>query len=259
LGGKKFLPHGRRSSLHVGCFSIPARNQGPKTTKRVNMEDGTHIVDNDTKTRNMVVLVASDKTTSFAIEVKHARLSIVIKHALEQDPTTRSIPLPECDALTLGRVVDYLNHHKGVMPPPIPKPLRSKHMSVVCADPWDAQYIDAIALSRQADVYALIMAARDLDISSLLHLGCAQVASLLKGVCTLLLVFACGAPDAHWYVVAAARMSPQHMLVEVNRWTSSGILSLPRPDLVPPNACVVVARSLAVQRSRSICKNVSFV
>jgi len=73
-----------------------------------------------------------------------------------------------------------MNHHKGVEPPIIEKPLRSKVMREVCKDSWDAEYIDAIGEDRQ-ELYDLILAANYMDIKSLLHLGCAKVASLIKG------------------------------------------------------------------------------
>jgi hypothetical protein len=108
-----------------------------------------------------------------------------------------------------------MNHHKGVEPPIIEKPLRSKVMKDVCKDPFDADFIDRIGDNRQA-LYDLILgifynidaiscanrpkrlhstacvcvcvrtwliftAANYMDIKSLLHLGCAKVASLIKG------------------------------------------------------------------------------
>jgi hypothetical protein len=44
----------------------------------------------------------------------------------------------------------------------------------------DAEYIDKIGETRQ-QLYDLILAANYMDIKSLLHLGCAKVASLIKG------------------------------------------------------------------------------
>merc|ERR1712115_646851 len=77
-------------------------------------------------------------------------------------------------------VVEYMDHHKGVEPPIIEKPLRSKVMREVCKDGWDADFIDGIGEDRQK-LYDLILAANYMDIKSLLHLGCAKVASLIKG------------------------------------------------------------------------------
>ncbi len=44
----------------------------------------------------------------------------------------------------------------------------------------DADFIDKIGETRQT-LYDLILAANYMDIKSLLHLGCAKVASLIKG------------------------------------------------------------------------------
>lgn len=73
-----------------------------------------------------------------------------------------------------------MNHHKGAEPAIIEKPLRSKIMKDVVKDPWDAVFIDKIGENRQ-QLYDLILAANYMDVKSLLHLGCAKVASLIKG------------------------------------------------------------------------------
>jgi S-phase kinase-associated protein 1 len=80
----------------------------------------------------------------------------------------------------LAKVVEYLVYHKGTEAPPPEKPLRSKVMKDVCKDPWDADYIDKLADNRQ-QLYDLILAANYMDIKALLHLGCAKVATLIKG------------------------------------------------------------------------------
>jgi len=104
---------------------------------------------------------------------KHAMISGLVKTALEQDSDATEVPLPGVTSEILQKVVEYMQHHKGEEPPIIPKPLRSKEMKEVCKDPWDATFIDS--------VYDLILAANYMDINSLLHLGCAKVASLIKG------------------------------------------------------------------------------
>ena len=49
-----------------------------------------------------------------------------------------------------------MNHHKGVEPPIIEKPLRSKVMKDVCKDSFDADFIDRIGENRQA-LYDVIL------------------------------------------------------------------------------------------------------
>jgi len=126
-----------------------------------------------------IKLVSKDGK-EFQIEKKFAFISTLVKTSLDTDSGATEIPMPGVKGDILGRVVEYMTHHKGVEPPIIEKPLRSKIMKDVCKDPWDADYIDKIGDNRQ-QLYDLILAANYMDIKSLLHLGCAKVASLIKG------------------------------------------------------------------------------
>jgi len=99
---------------------------------------------------------------AFPVERKHAFISNLIKTGLENDDKADEFPVP------------------GVTAPILEKPLRSKVMRDVCQDKWDAEFIDRIGETRQV-LYDLILAANYMDIKGLLHLGCAKVASLIKG------------------------------------------------------------------------------
>jgi S-phase kinase-associated protein 1 len=124
-------------------------------------------------------LVSKDKK-DYEIERKHAFVSTLVKTSLDTDATATEVPIPGVASAILAEVITYMNHHKGVEPPIVEKPLRSKVMKDVCKDPFDADFIDRIGENRQA-LYDLILAANYMDIKSLLHLGCAKVASLIKG------------------------------------------------------------------------------
>jgi len=124
-------------------------------------------------------LVSKDKK-EFTVEKKFSQISTLVKTTLEQDKDATEVPIPGVTSAILEKVLSYMNQHKGTEPPIIPKPLRSKEMKQVCSDPWDADFIDKIGDTRQ-DLYDLILAANYMDIKSLLHLGCAKVASLIKG------------------------------------------------------------------------------
>jgi S-phase kinase-associated protein 1 len=124
-------------------------------------------------------LVSKDKK-EFEVERKHAFVSTLVKTSLDTDATATEVPIPGVSSAILAEVITYMNHHKGVEPPIVEKPLRSKVMKDVCKDPFDADFIDRIGENRQA-LYDLILAANYMDIKSLLHLGCAKVASLIKG------------------------------------------------------------------------------
>eukprot|EP00485_Elphidium_margaritaceum_P024938 CAMPEP_0202713614 /NCGR_PEP_ID=MMETSP1385-20130828/56937_1 /ASSEMBLY_ACC=CAM_ASM_000861 /TAXON_ID=933848 /ORGANISM="Elphidium margaritaceum" /LENGTH=341 /DNA_ID=CAMNT_0049374025 /DNA_START=37 /DNA_END=1062 /DNA_ORIENTATION=- len=87
------------------------------------------------------------------------------------------IDIDQVPPATMHHVLRYLGHHKGQEPDPLPSPIHSVHMSQVCSDKWDAAFIDAFD---KKTVFAVILAVNYLNIKSLLHLGCAKIASLIK-------------------------------------------------------------------------------
>lgn len=134
-------------------------------------------LDDDTETFQL-----KDKD-GYTVELsrKYASISNLLKTMFES-PQSESdeIEITSVKPETLKKVVDYINHHKGVEPPIIEKPLKSTNMKDVCKDSWDADFIDNIG-QNQKDLHDLIMAANYFHIPSLLHLGSAKVASLIKG------------------------------------------------------------------------------
>jgi len=145
----------------------------------IKKEEGGRVEGLEGEEGGQIKLVSKDGK-EFQIEKKFAFISTLVKTSLDTDSGATEIPMPGVKGDILGRVVEYMTHHKGVEPPIIEKPLRSKIMKDVCKDPWDADYIDKIGDNRQ-QLYDLILAANYMDIKSLLHLGCAKVASLIKG------------------------------------------------------------------------------
>jgi len=129
-------------------------------------------------TTGPIKLVSNDQK-EFTLKKQFAYISVVVKTSAEQDSTVTDLPLNvKGDILAL--IVDYMNHHEGTEPPIVEKPLRSKVMKDVVKDVWDADFIDRIGENRQ-QLYDLVLAANYLDIKALMHLGCAKVASLIKG------------------------------------------------------------------------------
>ena len=59
----------------------------------------------------------------------------------------------------------------------MPCPVRSIHMNQIVSDKWDATWIDAFD---KKTIFEVILAANYMDIKSLLHLGCAKIATLIK-------------------------------------------------------------------------------
>jgi len=134
--------------------------------------------DNDHST-GTIVLVASDGK-EYTVEKKHAVLSTLVSTSFETERDGTSIPIPNVRGEVLELVVEYLTHHAGAAPADIEKPLRAKSMKNVVEDQWDVAFIDDIGNERQK-LYDLISAAHYMDIRGLLLLGCAKVASFIKG------------------------------------------------------------------------------
>ena len=79
------------------------------------------------------------------------------------------------------QIVEYMDHHRGVEGALIERPIRSRIMSEICQDPWDADFIDRIGDRSRKDLYDLILAANYMDMQRLLYIGCAKVATWVRG------------------------------------------------------------------------------
>jgi len=144
------------------------------------MSDDREVSSLDDEQQGGSIKLISKDQKEFVVDKAHAKVSALIKQALESDSSASEVPMPGVKGDILAKVVEFMQHHKGVEPPIIEKPLRSKLMKELCKDAWDAEYIDKIGEDRQM-LYDLILAANYMDVKSLLHLGCAKVASLIKG------------------------------------------------------------------------------
>jgi hypothetical protein len=125
-----------------------------------------------------VKLTSSRDSRSFNVLKSASMISELCQKTLENDSNATEIQVDVAGDI-LEAVVTYMAHHKGREPALVEKPLRSKIMAEVC-DPWDAQFVDEIPKVGLQKLYDLIMAANYMSINSLLHLGCAKVASLIK-------------------------------------------------------------------------------
>ncbi|CAE6469925.1 unnamed protein product [Rhizoctonia solani] len=96
----------------------------------------------------------------------------------QDDPSTRPqdpVPLPDIDAETLKKVVEYCEHHQHDDTPQEPDPFYDNPRHEI--NEWDSQFIQV----DQEMLFALILAANYLDIKPLLELGTKTVATLIKG------------------------------------------------------------------------------
>lgn len=86
----------------------------------------------------------------------------------------------QVSTITLKHLVQYLNYHKGVTPPPLLRPIRSCKMDLICPIKWDADFINQVMWTGLTTLYQLTDLSWRLKIEPLLDLCCAKIASLIK-------------------------------------------------------------------------------
>eukprot|EP01083_Nonionella_stella_P085051 235560_1 len=150
-----------------------AKNEENKENKENEEEQGGLEDDDDVLTLKS----GGQQPKSFEISKKCAELSKFVTTILEGDADATSIEIRQVPPETLEHVITYLKHHKGKEPDPLPCPVRSIHMAQIVSDKWDATWIDAFD---KKTIFEIILAANYMDIKSLLHLGCAKIATLIK-------------------------------------------------------------------------------
>ena len=94
-----------------------------------------------------------------------SRVNIALSETLTS--FAESGPIVECEQIppeTLGLTLEYLGHHKGIEPDPLPCPVRSIHMNQIVTDKWDATWIDAFD---KKTIFEVILAANYLNIKCL--------------------------------------------------------------------------------------------
>jgi len=140
--------------------------------------DGQLGLDADITDELTLVSCEEGDARSFKLERSAAMTCNLIKSIVEGDSDVTKIEIKKVSADTLELIVAYLKHHNGKTPAEIAKPIRSVKMEKIVEDEWDAKFING--LSKKA-VFQLILGANYMDIKSLLHLGCAKIATLIKG------------------------------------------------------------------------------
>ena len=88
------------------------------------------------------------------------------------------IPIPNISLPILKKVIEYCTHYKSSNPKEIKKPLISKDLKENGVEEWDLKFIE---MEKVDDLIDLIVAANFLDIEGLINLGCAKIASMIKG------------------------------------------------------------------------------
>lgn len=157
--------------------SSPPGDDGAAHVAATERADSLSLDDDDKK-----ITILSANGEKIEIESKFAFISNLLKQTFSSGSFDDSDPLRfnNISTSTWQNVVTYMRHHKGTDPafrkdhPPSTRHPWSRH------DRWNKVYIDRIGEDRQK-LFELISAANFLHIDSLLHLGCAKVASLIKG------------------------------------------------------------------------------
>mmetsp|Transcript_26522 Transcript_26522/g.23341 ORF Transcript_26522/g.23341 Transcript_26522/m.23341 type:complete len:191 (+) Transcript_26522:212-784(+) len=126
-----------------------------------------------------LILISSedDNPREFEISRKAALMCNLVKSILEGDANAKKIPIKKVRGDILELIVNYLKHHNGKKPEEIAKPIRSVKMERIVADKWDADYINKM---NKKTIFQVILGANYMDLPSLLHLGCAKIATLIK-------------------------------------------------------------------------------
>ena len=119
----------------------------------------------------------SEGNQKIQIDPKSAERSLLLKRIMEDFNQKEDIPIEGIKYNILKKVVEYLVHYKDKEPSQIPKPIPTSDLKDVI-DEQDFNFINGIDLD---SVFDLINAANYMDISSLLDLSCAKIASLMKG------------------------------------------------------------------------------
>jgi len=134
----------------------------------------------DAELDDSLVLVSSDDVNGekFTIDRESAMMCNLVKSIIEGDSEAKMIEIKKVSTGILKLIVEYLKHHHGKSPAEIAKPIRSVKMEKIVEDEWDAKFINA---QTKRNIFQIILGANYMDIKSLLHLGCAKIATMIKG------------------------------------------------------------------------------
>lgn len=123
----------------------------------------------------LFTLTSSDGA-SFTLSSSMTKISGLLTSLSENDKDANVFHLENVDGKTLSKIIEYIEYHYTHPPIEIEKPLRSTEMKEMVGE-WDANWIDV----GDDELFDLILAANYLNIPSLLDLGCAKVATFMKG------------------------------------------------------------------------------
>ena len=123
----------------------------------------------------MITVLTSD-SVKIEIPLHLAEYSKTIKNTLEDGESEDAIPLPTISEKVMRKIIEFLNYLEENPEPTISKPITTGDIH----DFTEQWYADFINLDDHQFVFDIITASNFLDLKSLLDLGCAKIATLLK-------------------------------------------------------------------------------
>lgn len=129
---------------------------------------------------NLMVTLVPSEGENITVPLKVANVSKLFKTMNEDvdddEDEIEVIPVPNVTHKTLKKVLEFCEYFLEHGMDEIEKPLRSQIMTEIVSE-WYANYIDIDNI----EIFNIVSAANYLDILELLQLGCAKVASMIKG------------------------------------------------------------------------------
>src|SRR5579872_3572705 len=149
--------------------------------------------------------INSSEAKDFVIPVKNGLISGMIRRTFSMDQNAKEIPLPGVSSVSLKHIIKYMNHQDGI-PSQIPSPpITSKKMSDIVKDSWVAKFCDDFTkdlyvnekdnklqyetytkeqkdkiCGTRTEFYDVITASNYMEITDLLHILSAKVATMIK-------------------------------------------------------------------------------
>merc|ERR1711964_952507 len=143
-----------------------------------NVELGGLQDDGDDDDELTLISCDEESPAKSVISRKAALMCNLVKNIIEGDKTAKEIEIKKVSGPILNIIVEYLKHHDGKVPAEIAKPIISVKLEKLVEDAWDAELIEK---QTKKTIFQIILGANYMDIKSLLHLGCAKIATLIKG------------------------------------------------------------------------------
>jgi len=131
---------------------------------------------NITKEKNTKITIIPMEGDNFIVNKNKMLISKLIETMLGDNEAEQEIYLPDVKSATLCKVIEFCEYYSDGKLPKLDKPLSSCNMEEIVPE-WFANFVDL----PNEELFALIMAAKYMNIEPLLHLGCAKVASMIKG------------------------------------------------------------------------------